>query len=353
MRYFYVRVGAGKSSSLFNIYYNTISTATIATAVQQTPIYRTFPAINLTYTQLTTGNGVLVEVPDNTSTILVNDVTLICSPLSKVLEVYATITKTDVTITNGKNGTITVSTPVGGTGPYQVKIDDYPYESLVTSVTYTGLSGGEYFVYVKDSLGEERITTINIDEPEPAECSIFLVTEPSPNLSNGVILLKSTGGSWPKTYKLYKDTSFPYSDACGDLLVSTYTGVTEQSPDITVTGLACGYYCLEVTDSTTSVINTGTVNICPREPQNVTYPVSVRVGSTINTACAGTGGSQVIYSLLPSVDGLVDGYQYFDEYGSPIFGSSYNYWSHPENCNVGTIDNFGYFNLVQNCTNCL
>ena len=353
MRYFYVRTGSGKSSSLFNIYYNTVRTATIATVIEQTPISRSYPAINLTYRQLTTSNGVLVQVPDNTSTIIVTDVTSICSPLSKTLEVYATITKTDVTITNGKNGTITVSTPAGGTPPYQVKINDFPYQTLSTSVTYTGLSGGDYLVYVRDSLGEETITTIEIYEPEPADCTIIVVTEPSPNLSNGTILLNSNGGSWPKTYKLYRDTSFPYSDACGDQLIVTYTGVTEQNQSITVNNLPCGYYCLEVTDATTSVINTGTVNICPRQPQNITYPVSVRVGSTINTACAGSGGSQIIYSLLPSADGLVSGYQYFDEFGSPIYGLSYNYWSHPENCNVGTIDAFGYFTLLQNCTNCL
>ena len=353
MRYFYVRAGSGKSSSLFNIYYNTVSTATIATVIEKVPISRTFPAINLTYTQLTSSTGVLVEVPDNTSTIIVKDVSEICTIITKTLEVYATITKTDVTITNGKNGIITVSSPIGGTPPYQVKINDYPYQTLTTSVSYTGLSGGEYLVYVKDSIGDETITTIEINEPEPAECTIVVITEPSSNLSNGVILLNSSGGSWPKTYKLYKDSSFPYSDACGDTLITTYTGVTEQEQSITVSNLPCGYYCLEATSADGGVAISGTVNICPREPQNITYPISVKVGSTINQACGGSGGTLTIYSLLPSNNGLVAGYQYFDEFGSPIYGPDYNYWSYPENCNVGTIDNFGYYSLTQNCSPCL
>jgi hypothetical protein len=81
MRYFYVRVDSGKSNSLFNIYYNSVSTANIANAIQYLPTFRTTPAINLTYTQLTTGNGVLVEVPDATSTIIVRDTTLKCADL--------------------------------------------------------------------------------------------------------------------------------------------------------------------------------------------------------------------------------------------------------------------------------
>ncbi len=353
MRYFYVRVAAGKLNGLYNIYYNTVSTATIASSIRYIPSYLKVPAINITYNQLTTGNGVLVEVPDNTSTIIVKDNASVCTTLTKVLEVYAKITKTDVTISNGANGTIIVESPVGGVPPYQVKLNDYPYESLVTSVTYTGLSAGEYFVYVKDSTGSETVTTILIDEPDPSECSISIITEANPNLGNGFIRLNSSGGYWPKTYKLYRDTTFPYNDACGDFLVSTYTGITEQEPSIDVPNLSCGYYCLEVTNSDGSVIISGTINICPREPQNITYPVSVRVGSTINIACAGTGGSQTVYSLLPTIQGLVAGYQYFDEFGSPIYGPDYNYWSHPENCNVGTIDSFGYFSLVQNCPVCL
>ena len=352
MRYFYVRVKAGNSNSLFNIYYNSVSTGTIASVVQL-PAFIPFPAVNVSYEQLTSRNGVLVEVPDNTSSIIVKDTSAICTEITKILEVYATISKTDVTISNEKNGTITVSTPVGGVSPYEVKLNDYPYESLSTSVSYTGLSGGEYFVYVRDSVGSETVTTIEIFEPDPSECSIEIVTEANPNISNGYILLKSIGGSWPKTYKLYRDTSFPYSDACGDFLVNTYTGITEQDSTVDVTNLSCGYYCLEATSADGGVAISGTVNICPREPQNVTYPISVKVGSTINTACGGSGGTLTIYSLLPSIDGLVSGYQYFDEFGSPIYGPDYNYWSHPENCNVGTIDSFGYFTLLQNCPICL
>jgi hypothetical protein len=353
MRYFRVRVGAGKLNGLYNIYYNTVSNATIASQVRYIPNFLKTPAINITYAQLTESIGVLVEVPDNTTSIIVKDNSEVCTVLTKVLEVYAKTTKTDVTISNGKNGTITVESPVGGTPPYQVKLNDYPYESLVTSVTYTGLSAGEYSVYIKDSTDSETIITILIDEPEPSDCSINIITEANPNIGNGFITLNSSGGYWPKTYKLYRDTSFPYNDGCGDLLVSTYTGITEQDPIVYVPNLSCGYYCLEVIGSDESIINSGTINICPREPKNITYPVFVKVGSTLNGACAGTGGSITIYSLLPSIQGLVAGSQYFDEFGSPIYGPDYNYWSHPENCNVGTIDNFGYFSLVQNCTNCL
>lgn len=353
MRYFYVRVKAGNSNSLFNIYYNSVSTGTIASVVRYIPSFFVSPAVNITYEQLTSRNGVLVEVPDNTSLIIVKDNSSICDEIIKILEVYATITKSDVSVTNGSNGVITVSTPVGGVPPYQVKLNDYPYESLVTSVSFTGLSGGEYFVYVRDSVGSETITTIEIFEPEPSECSIEIVTEANPNIGNGYILLKSTGGSWPKTYKLYRDTSFPYNDACGDFLVNTYTNITEQDSTVNVPNLSCGYYCLEVTNADGGVLISGTVNICPREPQNITYPISVKVGSTINTACGGSGGTLTIYSLLPSNNGLVSGYQYFDEFGSPIFGPDYAYWSYPENCDVGTIDNFGYYSLVQTCTNCL
>jgi hypothetical protein len=71
MRYFYVRIDVGVSNSIYSIYYTLPPAGNLALLFD--PTGSTLVATGLTYTQLTTGNGVLVEVPDNTQRIYLYD----------------------------------------------------------------------------------------------------------------------------------------------------------------------------------------------------------------------------------------------------------------------------------------
>jgi hypothetical protein len=70
--------------------------------------------------------------------------------------------------------------------------------------------------------------------------------------------LSSSGGTFPKTYRLYVDTTAPYT-SCGGDLVGTYTNVTSGSPSVSVTGIDEYGYCLEVTDANGCVTTSGVV----------------------------------------------------------------------------------------------
>jgi hypothetical protein len=97
-----------------------------------------------------------------------------------------------------------------------------------------------------------------ITEPTAQAASLSIVTEPTcANGADGVLELTSSGGVFPKTYRLYKDTSSPYT-TCGGDLIGTYVTSTFGTT-FNVSNLTSGGYCLEVTDANGCVINSSIV----------------------------------------------------------------------------------------------
>jgi hypothetical protein len=160
---------------------------------------------------------------------------------------------TQVSCNGGSDGTITVSNISGGIGgPYSVKLNSNgTYQVTTTSRTYSSLTSGYYEIYVKDSNNNETIIGINVTQPALNVPTITIIDSQSLNAS-------SSGGVWPKTYKLNQDTSSPYvSGECGDTLVVTINNVTESNATQLIEGLSSGYYCLEVTDANGCIVNSG------------------------------------------------------------------------------------------------
>jgi hypothetical protein len=71
MRYFYVRIDVGFSSDIYSVYYTLPPAGNLALIFN--PLGSTVAATGLTYTQLTTGNGVLVQVPNDAVKIYLYD----------------------------------------------------------------------------------------------------------------------------------------------------------------------------------------------------------------------------------------------------------------------------------------
>jgi hypothetical protein len=71
MRYFYVRIDVGFSSNIYSVYYTLPPAGNLALIFN--PLGSTVAATGLTYTQLTTGNGVLVQVPNDAVKIYLYD----------------------------------------------------------------------------------------------------------------------------------------------------------------------------------------------------------------------------------------------------------------------------------------
>ena len=168
----------------------------------------------------------------------------------------ATISQTNVSCNGGSDGSITVSNPLcGNSGVYTVSIDAFNYYSLPK--TFSSLASDSYTVYIKDSQGCVAGYGVGISQPTAQIASITNTVNPTcANTSGGSLDVTSSGGVFPKTYRLYEDESAPYT-TCGGTLVETWTNVTSGSPSRSKTGLTGGGFCLEVTDANGCITNSG------------------------------------------------------------------------------------------------
>jgi hypothetical protein len=178
----------------------------------------------------------------------------------------ATITVTNVSCNGGSNGAIATSSPFGGnSGVYTVSINGSDYFSFPK--TFTNLTSGSYTIYVKDYLGCVASYSQTVTQPTAQTAALSVVTLPtcsgSSYNSNGVLQLTSSGGVFPKTYKLYADTSSPYNDCFSGTEVGTWTNVTSGGATFNATGLTYYGYCLQVTDANGCVTNTGITELAP------------------------------------------------------------------------------------------
>jgi hypothetical protein len=139
--------------------------------------------------------------------------------------------------------------------------------------TFETLTAGNYTVYAKDIQDCIKTIPITISQPTAQSATIDVVSQPTcaGADSDGVITLSSTGGVWPKTYKLYADTTAPYNTCA--TLIQTWTNVASGSPSINATGLTSNGYCLEVTDANGCVVNTAAITVLNPSPSYYKYQV--------------------------------------------------------------------------------
>ena len=187
----------------------------------------------------------------------------------------ASVSQSNVTCNGGSNGSITVSSPSGGSGSgYTYSRDGVNYQS---SGTFSSLPAASYDIYVKDGVGcVSYLTTITITQPSVQEATITVNTFATCNGgADGAITLSSTGGTFPKTYRLYADTSAPYV-TCGGDLIGTYSNVSSGSPSVSVTGIDEYGYCLQVTDNNGCIVESGIVETtnCSGTCYKLTLPQS-------------------------------------------------------------------------------
>jgi hypothetical protein len=196
--------------------------------------------------------------------------------------VSATVNFTNVNCFGGSNGEIVVSSISGGEGsPYYVKLNSGgTYQLTTTTRTYSNLTPGNYVVYVSDF--NNNVTTYNVTITQPTQQSASITVNTATtcgNFNDGVITIGSTGGTWPKTYRLYADTTSPY-ESCGGDLINTWTNIGAGSPTVVVSNLYAYGYCLEVTDANGCITNSGVVETTGCI--GTCYEISIPVSSTSN-----------------------------------------------------------------------
>ena len=129
------------------------------------------------------------------------------------------------------------------------------------SIMYQFLAGDYTFRVYNASETCWKDYTVTITQPSLQDASMYNVVGASVADNDGSITVSSSGGVWPKTYRLYKDTAFPYNHYPTDNLISTYTNVPHTTPAREFTELSCGYYWLQVTDANGCVTNAGQVEV--------------------------------------------------------------------------------------------
>ena len=243
----------------------------------------------------------------------------------------ATFTSNNISCYGGSDGTITTAI-IDANGVY------YRYNA---GEGFTNTSGTRYNVGTSvGSLTSGSYTfriynsnetcyqdyPITLTQPTQQTASITSIIGVSNGLNNGSLTISSGGGTWNKTYRLYKDSLTPYNDYPTDNLISTYSNVTSGSPTFNVEGLACGYYWLQVTDANGCVTNTIEYEIpCPA-PEVTLYAVELRSGSVggnsdFGSACYNLyNGALMDVTIYTETGAFTDEYQAFtDSSGDALY----------------------------------
>ena len=224
-------------------------------------------------------------------------------------EPTADFTPTNISCNGGSDGSIATSL-VNSNGIY------YRYNA---GAGFTNTSGTRYNVGTsRGSLTSGSYTfriynsnescykdyTITLTQPTLQTASITNVVGATSG-DNGSLTISSGGGTWNKTYRLYKDSASPYNDYPTDNLVATYSNVTAGSPSFNVTGLACGYYWLQVTDANGCTTNTTTYEVtCPGTTATINYSVQ---GSRAGLTIYSTSGAELLNKVAISSGTVLTG----------------------------------------------
>ncbi|MCW3103057.1 MAG: hypothetical protein JWO09_1497 [Bacteroidetes bacterium] len=162
------------------------------------------------------------------------------------------------------NGTITITSGVGGTGPYTYSVNGGAFSG---TLSYTGQAAGSHTIVVKDANGCTFTTTVNVPTSSGPTALAVTTVNSTCGASNGIINIgATTGGSGPFTYSVNG---------------SPFTATTSY------TGFAAGTYTVVVKDASGCTFSTtATVTNTPGPTAQPT--------STANSTCGASNGTVTI-----------------------------------------------------------
>lgn len=261
-----------------------------------------------------------------------------------------TLTVSNVSCFGSANGQVALTAVSGGAGTISSWTWIKEGDTIVraSNYIYASLTPGTYSFTIYDANNCTYTTSVTITQPTAQSVSISGIVAATAANNDGQLTMTSSGGTWPKTYYLYRDTTSPYTDNPTDNLVATYSNVTSGSPTKTNTSLPCGYYWLRVVDA----------NGCTTDTVESNVPCTVTVGGSF-TAYYGTSGASgsgtacsmvnptTLYVASGAAASLNTGQTYYTSSGFPYDGTSYPAWS---DGNVyGTMSAQGVFTQVGTC----
>ena len=258
-------------------------------------------------------------------------------------EMSTTLGIDNVSCFGGSNGRVYISSVSGGAGTLSqwtwrkdgdltIRASNYQYADLVP---------GSYDFTIFDANGCIENRTVTITQPASAlTATISGVVAASSANNDGQMTLSSAGGTWPKTYYLYKDTESPYNNYPTGNLIATYTGVTAGDANRSLSNLSCGYYWLLVNDANLCSANTLETSVgCSVTPDGyfIAYYNSTPCSyiNPINVYYVGFGGM------------FQNGDTYYNSNGYPINGDPGLYYA--DGNIYGTINSQGVFTQLGTC----
>ncbi|MCC6372379.1 MAG: T9SS type A sorting domain-containing protein [Bacteroidia bacterium] len=182
------------------------------------------------------------------------------------------------------NGQITISS-AGGTGYHSYSINGITFQS---GSAFSGLTAGQYTVYVKDVTNCVKTSTIILTQPAVLSNSLSSVAATCFGLSNGIIAAQANGGNGNYVYSLN-----------GNEYLSTGT----------FTNLPAGTYTIAVKDNN-NCTNISTITVT--QPAAITTTVN-----STNSTCTFANGSIMVIAA----GGSGSGYQYSINGGTNYFTS--------------------------------
>lgn len=206
---------------------------------------------------------------------------------------YATILPGNSCNTNGTF----ILHPTTGTGPYSYSNDNINFR--VTNI-FTGLSGGIYTGWIKDSKGcVAEISNINIPSGTQLEVSATKVNTSS-CISNGTISVSASGGNQPYTFRLNNGT-YGSNPVFGHLSQGNYMVYTKDANGCegftnSTINVVPIYAAATTTNVTNCSISNGTITINQTGGRgNITYSID---GNNYQTSNVFTGLEEGVYDAF-------------------------------------------------------
>ncbi|TBW30375.1 LamG-like jellyroll fold domain-containing protein [Gramella sp. KN1008] len=129
-------------------------------------------------------------------------------------------TSTEATCFGGNDGTITVGNMSGGNGNYQYSLDN---TNFTTSTTFTGLSAGNYTIFVKDEKNCALQKSVSVSQPIELSASISKTNVSCYDGNDGTISLSQVTGGHGNYEFSVDGTSWQSETTLQNLSSGTYT----------------------------------------------------------------------------------------------------------------------------------
>lgn len=163
-------------------------------------------------TNLSAGNYI-VTVRDNNGCESTTDFTI-----TEPNALGATATTSSLLCHGDSDGNLTVITN-GGTAPYEYSLDGNTFQN---SSTFTGLSGGNYTVTIRDANGCSTTAAVSVTQPAVITVSSNITDAACNGDASGIIDIVALGGSGSLEYSL-DGANFQTGSSFSGLLAGTYT----------------------------------------------------------------------------------------------------------------------------------